>query len=624
MLLSKKMKKFRILVHEKYVDSLILDLGKQSLAHIDNLGPKIKNYEGLLEEEKHSDLYYRIFNLKIRVEKVQEQLEMKWKKPSKSKDGEYARISDEHIDMLDNYLKEIEDKKNELLSKKEAIGKDASEEEQEVKSDKKVLKKKIEEADKEIEAYSNEITDFIHNAKETLENETQIEEILSFSGKTKTTRVFEGWVIAKNEEKFDEKIASYKEGVAIEWLEVAKTDKKPTSIKNPDFLSGFEGLVRAFGTPNSEEIDPTILVAITFPFIFGMMFGDLGHGFLLLLVGIVAYIFSKKPGPKGEIVGYFTKGSILLIFSAIFSMFFGLMYGECFGWDIIHEPWYIDIVHQFGPLIDLTGLKPGGHNEFLWFSPTENPIYLFKMSIYVAVVHINLGLLINVINNIKKKKIAKAIFGPLCWMWFYIGAWYIIFPLGYGIDVIFWLNDLTGNPTGSPLTYLLVLPLLLMLIGSSIVEMKHLGNVVEGFTEGMLYAFEAFIESLSNTISYGRILALSVVHATFSKTFLTLGGSNTHVFLSIPMLTMEGDIMALIMFIGLFVIGTGFVMVLEGLLTFFQSLRLIWVEFFLKFYIGDGIDFNPVILKQEYSPINFKELKNYKSKKVESIEVLLK
>ncbi|MHA2408362.1 MAG: V-type ATP synthase subunit I, partial [Candidatus Ranarchaeia archaeon] len=468
---------------------------------------------------------------------------------------------------------------------------------------------------------------FLHSAQEILQNELAVEEALSKSGRTETTRVFEGWIPKKHAKKLTALIDDIPKGVTLEWLEKGKSALPPTKVSNPGGLSGFEKLVEAFGTPNTKELDPTLLVAITFPIIFGMMFGDLGHGAILFLVGVLAYFYSKTPKPKGEIVGYFTKGSVLLILSGLASMFFGLLYAECFGWELVEELWYKDLVTIIGPILENLGIRePDPHhlNHFIWFSPTENPYFLFIMSIRVAVIHVNLGLLINAFNYISQKKISKAFFGSICWMWFYIGSYFIIFSAEFNLNVIEWLDDLLLNNVTSPIFLLFVLPLLLMVLGGSMVEIKHTGNVVDGFTEGALHAFEAFIESLSNTISYSRILALAIVHASLSKTFLVLAGSDQYHFLSIPFLTTDGTIISLVMFIALFLIGTIFVLILEGLLTFFQSLRLIWVEFFLKFYTGDGTPYSPLRLTKRYPPLNLTSPKKGSSNTAPLIEVSTK
>jgi V/A-type H+-transporting ATPase subunit I len=627
---AQKMHQFRIIVYDTYVEPTVRAIGDMGLCHFDQISSRIKNYEGLLEEVKPSDKYYRLINLQSRIEKLFELLSPKWLKPKKSKSPiEHQSLTETDLVNFDAVLKDLEERAQIELDKvqhPEELQVQSDDVESGVakakKPDKTAAKAKAKALEEDFEKFVKETSPLLHSAQENLQNELAVEETLSKSGTTETTRVFEGWIPKKHTKKLNALIDDIPKGVTLEWLEQTKNDLPPTKVSNPGGLSGFEKLVEAFGTPNTKELDPTLLVAITFPIIFGMMFGDLGHGAVLFLVGVLAYFYSKTPKPKGEIIGYFTKGSVLLILSGLASMFFGLLYAECFGWELIHEIWYEDLVTLIGPFLDSLGIREGGtSNHFIWFSPTENPYFLFIMSIRVAVIHVNLGLLINAFNYISQKKISKAFFGSICWMWFYVGSYFIIFSAQFSLNVIEWLDDLMLNTVTSPIFYLFVLPLLLMVLGGSMVEIKHTGNVVDGFTEGALHAFEAFIESLSNTISYSRILALAIVHASLSKTFLVLAGSDTYHFLTIPFLTIPGTIIDLVMFIVLFMIGTIFVLILEGLLTFFQSLRLIWVEFFLKFYTGDGTPYTPLQLTKSYSPLNLTSPKKGNSNTAPLIEV---
>jgi vacuolar-type H+-ATPase subunit I/STV1 len=112
---------------------------------------------------------------------------------------------------------------------------------------------------------------------------------------------------------------------------------------------------------------------------------------------------------------------------------------------------------------------------------------------------------------------------------------------------------------------------------------------------------EHLIESISNTISYSRILALNMAHAGFAKTFLFLAGVATAEIMAIIAQLQTGGIMFIIMFSGMLVLGTVFVLLMEGLLSFIHTLRLHWVEAFLKFYAGTGSEYKPLTLPQTWT-----------------------
>lgn len=97
--------------------------------------------------------------------------------------------------------------------------------------------------------------------------------------------------------------------------------KPPTKLKNPKIFKPFEMYIKMYGLPDYHELDPTIFVALTYSFIFGVMFGDVGQGLLLAIRGFALYKW--KQVTLGAIIG--TAG--------IFSTFFGFMFGSIFGFE---------------------------------------------------------------------------------------------------------------------------------------------------------------------------------------------------------------------------------------------------------------------------------------------------
>ena len=73
------------------------------------------------------------------------------------------------------------------------------------------------------------------------------------------------------------------------------SEKPPTKLENPKLFKPFEMFVQMYGLPAHNEMDPTVFVGITYSFIFGVMFGDVGQGLLLLIGGALIYHFKKAP-----------------------------------------------------------------------------------------------------------------------------------------------------------------------------------------------------------------------------------------------------------------------------------------------------------------------------------------
>lgn len=325
-----------------------------------------------------------------------------------------------------------------------------------------------------------------------------------------------------------------------------KHDHPPFLSKSPKSLKPFESLIKTYDVPSFHEINPTIIVSITFPILFGLAFADVGHGLLLLIFGILTWIFKRKGISGGEMVKLILSGAELYVLCGITAILGGLMFGEIFGFHM-HDP----------PLEFILEMIPGiGHA----FSPLEEPMKMFKLSLLVGVVHISLGLILSVINEILEGEYRKAFFGHVCWLWFYVGAMYLGLFV-YKFDIAKWMS---GNLT----IPLVIAPLVLMLIGMMLTE-----NPIDGFA----HTFEAAISSLSHTVSYGRILALSLSHGMLSQLLSS----------AVPALGAAGYIVLAIGTITL-------VMALEGLVSFTHVLRLTWVEFGFKYFRGGGEEYRPL------------------------------
>jgi len=139
----------------------------------------------------------------------------------------------------------------------------------------------------------------------------------------------------------------------------------PVKFKHPPFLRPFQMLISGYGIPSYRMIDPTIFVAVTFLIMFGMMFGDVGHGLVLLAAGIVLAARYKKFADVGKLVAY----------CGVSSVIFGILYGSLFGLETVLPT--------------------------VWVKPLEGISDLFKVAIGLGVVVVSLGILLNVVNSLR-------------------------------------------------------------------------------------------------------------------------------------------------------------------------------------------------------------------------------
>lgn len=345
----------------------------------------------------------------------------------------------------------------------------------------------------------------------------------------------------------------------------------PTIMHNFILFRPFETLTKMYGTPSYSEVDPTPFLAITFPILFGLMFGDIGHGICLIIAGLSgALFFRKKKGTDFRnicwIIFYCGWGAILG----------GFLYGEFFGMNTIP---FLEI--------ELTPIEIAGYTLS---QPLENIMTAFAFAIFVGIIHINMGWIIQALNYVKQKRKYLAISDSLCKILFLDGGVFLV--LFFGLDLNSWF--LYPYPILLPLIpalFLIVSKVLGRFLGISYLKKESLGELIG---EGSMETFETMLSVLSNVASYIRILALALIHIALMISIEAMIG----------IVPTEGIIFQILIVIGL-IFGNIIVILLEGLLVFLNDLRLHFYEFFSKFYQGGGIDFFPFYLDSDFSVINF-------------------
>lgn len=382
--------------------------------------------------------------------------------------------------------------------------------------------------------------------------------------------------------KQQSKISEYyvEEGELKEDLE-EKADLReitPTIMKNFSLVKPFETLTRMYGTPTYSEIDPTPVIAFTFPLLFGLMFGDIGHGLVLIIAGLLGALLLRKRGKNVISLSW------IIFFCGWAAFFVGFLYGEFFGahkislfgkllWDFEENPIIIPILN-----VKL-------------FNPLGNVLSVFYFAVIIGVFHINLGWFIQFLNYWKQHRKYLAFSDSLIKILLLTGGTILIFT--YGFDIYTWL--------AFPYPILLVLlPGLLLLILKPLGKIFRISYLKEEslgglLGEGSIEAFDTVLSVVSNVASYIRLLALALAHIALlysinAMSELIEGGG------------FGGDILNIV---GL-VFGNIIVILIEGILVFINALRLNFYEFFFKFYQGSGIEYFPYYLDNDYSIMRFR------------------
>lgn len=319
----------------------------------------------------------------------------------------------------------------------------------------------------------------------------------------------------------------------------------PTKLKNPGIFKPFEMFVRMYGLPAHNEMDPTIFVALTYTFIFGIMFGDVGQGLLLMVGGFLLYKIKKL-----DLAG-------IIAAAGLFSTVFGWMFGSIFG---------------FEDLIEARWLRP---QEAMTNVPgIGNMNTVFVAAIVFGMFIILVTMIFHIIAAFRSHDVGSTVFDAN-------GIAGFVF---YASIVVTALLFLTGHKTpGAVLLVILFgVPLLLIALKEPLSNMitKHTADLQEGkvmfFVQAFFELFETLLSYFSNTLSFVRIGAFAVSHGAMMGVVMMLSGAEA------------GHTNWLIV-----IFGNLFVCLMEGLIVGIQVLRLEYYEIFSRFYQGSGREFKP-------------------------------
>lgn len=319
----------------------------------------------------------------------------------------------------------------------------------------------------------------------------------------------------------------------------------PTKLKNPKIFKPFEMYIKMYGLPAYNEIDPTIFVALTYSFIFGAMFGDVGQGLLLVFGGFLLYHFKKMN--LAAIIG--TAG--------IFSTFFGFMFGSIFG---------------FEDIIDAVWLRPVDAMTEVPFIGKLNTV--FVVAIGFGMFLILLTMILHIINGIKNHDTENIFFdtNALAGLVFY----------GAVVAVAGLMMAGKKMPAAIVLIIMFVIPLLIIALKEPLTHMidktksEEKTGIGMFITQAFFELFEVLLSYFSNTLSFIRIGAFAVSHVSMMEVVLMLAGAES-----------GSPNMVVIILGNLFVVG------MEGLIVGIQVLRLEYYELFSRFYKGTGREFKP-------------------------------
>ena len=409
-------------------------------------------------------------------------------------------------------------------------------------------------------------------------------ETLRKPGGTKHFAVIQGFIPSKMENKFT--------NVTKEWTSIVEEVKDPKLkqqypilFDNKRFVRTFEVITESQGIPRKGEADPTPMIALMWPIFYGLMFADMGHGLLLMGMGLLFKV-------KGQ--GNLSRWGMLIAISGASAAIAGVGAGEMFGYHLDHMGPFEGLLEEGGMLHSVSWIVGILSVAELTF---EQVINILKVSLFIGIVHLVWAMVLRV------KRLAheghKLVMymeaipnitlygGIVVIMMCAIGSQYDVMNMYSKVHTenVPWVTVFLGEWAQVWIVtriavVVVIASMAMMMVGGILHAKKHPEDGGSAANVVMEVFLGKTVESLAHTISYARLGIMLLVHAalllTVNNAFVSLGGAES------------GGAWAMI--IG----GNLGIMMIEGLIVYIQSLRLHLYEFFTKWYDGGSQPFRQI------------------------------
>lgn len=424
-----------------------------------------------------------------------------------------------HIEVKGN----VEDTANEVIKRLE--------------NEKSEAEKRIEELGAELEAIKKDEVEKLLLSYSWLRYMSDSFDVISYAGRRHGRFYIIGWIPEANSEKF------VKECEAISGFACfltapreVKNTPPPVKLKTGFLQSVYQPFVEMFGLPATGEMDPRLFFAITYTIIFGIMFGDVGQGLSIAILGFLLWKYKKVW--LGRILGL----------CGLSSTAFGFFYGSVFGDEIM--PWGYHVLDN------------------------DKTMQILIISVILGVFLLIVCMIMNIMNGIRQRDVKRIFFSPngVAGIVFYGGL-----AVGVALKVVMKI-DIIKLPY---IICVIILPLLAIFAAEPLTKLingekdwkpKSVGMF---FVEGFFEMFETLLSYVSNTVSFLRIGAYAISHAGMMLVVYMLSG--------------QSNIVGIIF-------GNILVASLETMLVCIQVMRLEYYEMFGRYYEGGGVKFSPKII----------------------------
>lgn len=416
----------------------------------------------------------------------------------------------------------------------------------------KLIRKKIEsqisDLDSKLSILKEENNETVSICYSRLKLQKKIKEVKKQMVSSNNFFYFSGWVPKSDKKEIRKALRKYENSIIVfkEEKDLDEDFSPPTKLKNNIIYRPFEYLVKMYGIPSYQELDPTAFLSLTYMFLFGAMFGDIGQGFILFIAGI---LLKKKSELFGNILNRL----------GVSSMIFGVLYGTLFG---------------FEHIIPALLFSPS-------FEDNESINTILISAVIIGIFLLIVSYIYSIINATKQRDLKEGLFGRngVAGLLFYV----MLLLLG---------GNIIGVTEG--IQNSLIIVTLIVLIGFMVAR-EPLSNLILNkrplyhepissyYIESSFDILETLLNMLSGTVSFIRVGAFALTHVGLFVAFHTIA-------------ELIGNLAGSAITI---VLGNIIIIGLEGLIVLIQGLRLEYYELFSKYYKGEGVEFNPIRLNDK-------------------------
>ena len=378
---------------------------------------------------------------------------------------------------------------------------------------------------------------------------------------TQTTFLLEAYVPKEAEDEVKAAVCGVTDAVYFEFSKPADDETPPTLLKNNKVVKNFEAVTNMYSPVSYKEFDPNTVMGIFYSIFLGFIMGDVGYGILMFLVGGAIYLKIKRDSGMKRLAGVFAVGGI-------FAIIWGFLFNSVFGLAL--------------PMLTVL---PNAKDDMWSIMGIHIPAVLI-ISMLIGVVHLCVGYICKAVQCFRRKEVTDGIFDGLVWAIFTVGVGIAIvgFVEEFNLSLLAMVGGITAGAT-----------LLIAMLTAGRKE-KLLGKFTKGF--GAAYGV---INFASDVLSYARLYGLMLSGAVIAQ--IISGYAVSGVDGGVGMI-FSGNAFLIILGVFLLIVGHIFNLAIGLLGAYIHDARLQYVEFYGRFFEGEGELFTPLGSKHKYIYLN--------------------